>query len=399
VYQTDNVPGLYVYNGSIWALQGDNLGNHTATQNLNLSTNQLVGNGGSQGLSITNTGGLLGSSTITASQDLIADASQANTGTLSGGLRLGGSSSGEGLASKRSGGGNQFGLDFYTSSLNRLSITGGGNVGIGTSAPGQLLEIGGQATPTLLLHSNGNSLVSGSTMQFRENDLSYGWNLRHNSGSSEGGTTNDRLLLERLYGNGPVNVMSWDQTNGNVGIGTANPRGKLDVTGGDTYLVADPDNGTSQTAYLPGHLFLAPYSGSSGTAFVQARVPNPTASTNIGLTLRTTNAGTLVDAVNITPTGDLNVSGNVGLNYYQYFIDSTLPGHSRGYFPCACPAGYRLLSGGGGHRDYNSAQIDITVNYSGPDNSDPTHVWTVLANNDSGSSRTIRVWCTCAKVQ
>jgi hypothetical protein len=315
VYQTDNVPGLYVYNGSIWVLQGDNLGNHTATQNLNLGTYQLVG-GGSQGLSITNTGGLLGSSTITAGQELIADASQANTGTLSGGLRLGGGGSGEGLASKRNSGGNQYGLDFYTSAINRLSITGGGNVGIGTSAPGQLLELGGQTAPTLLLHSSGNGLVNGAMLQFRENDLGYGWNLRHNSGGSEGGNTNDRLVLESTN-NGPATpVMSWDQGSGNVSV-----------------------------------------------------------------------------------ANDLNVSGYVGLNYYQGFIDATLPGHSRGYFPCACPAGYRLLSGGGGHRDYNSAQIDITVNYSGPDNSDPTHVWTVLANNDSGSSRAIRVWCTCAKVQ
>jgi len=35
---------------------GDNLGNHTASQNINLGTNKLVGNGGSQGLEISNTG-------------------------------------------------------------------------------------------------------------------------------------------------------------------------------------------------------------------------------------------------------------------------------------------------------------------------------------------------------
>jgi hypothetical protein len=316
VYQTDNVPGLYVYNGSIWVLQGDNLGNHTATQSLNLGANKLVGNGGSQGLSITNIGGLLGSSTITASSDLITDANQSNTGTLSGGLQLGGSSSGEGLASKRNAGGNQFGLDFYTSALNRLSITGTGNVGIGTDTPGQLLELGGQNAPTLLLHSSGNNLVNGAMLQFRENDLGYGWNLRHNSGGSEGGSTNDRLVLESTNNGPAATVMSWDQGSGNVSV-----------------------------------------------------------------------------------ANDLNVSGNVGLNYFQDYVDQTLPGHSRGYFTIGCPSGYRLLSGGGGHRDYNSAQVDITVNYSGPDSSNPTQVWEVLANNDSGSSRTLRIWCTCAKVQ
>lgn len=316
VYQTDNVPGLYVYNGSIWVLQGDNLGNHTATQSLNLGANKLVGNGGSQGLSITNTGGLLGGSTITASSDLITDALQANTGTLSGGLRLGGSSSGEGLASKRNAGGNQYGLDFYTSALNRLSITGTGNVGIGTDTPGQLLELGGQDAPTLLLHSAGNNLVNGAMLQFRENDLGYGWNLRHNSGGSEGGSTNDRLVLESTNNGSATPVMSWDQGSGNV-------------------IVAN----------------------------------------------------------------DLNVSGNVGLNYYQNLYDYTVNGNSYNKATIACPTGYRLLSGGGGHRDYNSAAPDIKVNYSGPSDSDPTHIWMLIVTNTSGSSRTGRIWCTCAKVQ
>ena len=57
IYQTDNTPGLYAYDGAAWVRLGaDNLGNHTATQNLDLSTNQLVGNGGTSGLRITSAG-------------------------------------------------------------------------------------------------------------------------------------------------------------------------------------------------------------------------------------------------------------------------------------------------------------------------------------------------------
>ncbi|MBO2007726.1 tail fiber domain-containing protein [Hymenobacter negativus] len=44
IYQTDNTPGLYAYDGTAWVRLGaDNLGNHTATQNLNLNGNKLMG--------------------------------------------------------------------------------------------------------------------------------------------------------------------------------------------------------------------------------------------------------------------------------------------------------------------------------------------------------------------
>lgn len=58
IYQSDNTPGLYAYDGTACVLLNpDNLGNHTATQDLNLAGKQLVGGTsaapGSVGLSIT----------------------------------------------------------------------------------------------------------------------------------------------------------------------------------------------------------------------------------------------------------------------------------------------------------------------------------------------------------
>jgi hypothetical protein len=55
VYQSDSRTGqpgagYYYYSGTQWMpllSQGDNLGNHTATRNLDLAANRLVGNGGS----------------------------------------------------------------------------------------------------------------------------------------------------------------------------------------------------------------------------------------------------------------------------------------------------------------------------------------------------------------
>ena len=47
-----------------------------------------------------------------------------------------GSFSGEGIASKRTEGGNKFGLDIFTNTISRISISNSGNVGISTSTPG-----------------------------------------------------------------------------------------------------------------------------------------------------------------------------------------------------------------------------------------------------------------------
>jgi len=73
-------------------------------------------------------------------------------------IRFGGTVSGEGVGSTRaSGGANQYGVDLYTDYTQRLSITNGGLVGIGTTSPTQLLHLQGGS-----LYINGGSiLVSG----------------------------------------------------------------------------------------------------------------------------------------------------------------------------------------------------------------------------------------------
>ncbi|MCC2545131.1 tail fiber domain-containing protein [Hymenobacter sp. BT175] len=109
-------------------------------------------------------------------------------------------------------------------------VGNGGSQGLSISTGGDVV-LGGMATPSMMLHSNGNNSVNGATLRFRENDLSYGWNLRHNTGGNEGGTSADRLILDRLNGGGAVAVMTWDQASGNVGVGTTSPGYKLDVNG------------------------------------------------------------------------------------------------------------------------------------------------------------------------
>ncbi len=154
-----------------------------------------------------------------------------------------------------------------------------------------------------------------------------------------GSNGNTTLTLTNQYPSGDLDLATNSTVrlrigaDGDVGIGTTNPRGKFDVDGpGDVYLVDDPDNGTAQSVFLPGHLWLAPYNGTTGQTFIQARVPNPTAATNLGLTLRTTNAGTLTDAVRLNADGLAEFFGGASLTgsfaFFAYTGTSAVAGTS-----------------------------------------------------------------------
>jgi hypothetical protein len=81
-------------------------------------------------------------SSLQVKGDAVVDYAGTNTGTVSSGLRFGTGSSGEGIASKRSAGGNQNGLDIYTAGSSRVSISNAGQVTI----PGNLVLTGFQPT-------------------------------------------------------------------------------------------------------------------------------------------------------------------------------------------------------------------------------------------------------------
>jgi hypothetical protein len=78
---------------------------------------------------------------LSVGSSINVDQSNANNGAVNPGLSFG-SLSGEGIASKRTPGGNQYGLDFYSNYVSRISITNSGNVGIGTTNPQATLHLG-----------------------------------------------------------------------------------------------------------------------------------------------------------------------------------------------------------------------------------------------------------------
>jgi hypothetical protein len=117
---------------------------------------------------------------------IVVDNSAVNNGTLNSGLKFG-SLSGEGIGSNRTTASNQYGLDFYTNSNIKMSITNTGNVGIGTIAPPQLLTVyngttTGTYTTTGWMHSSDGLLktnikpIEGSLEKILKlQGVSYNW--------------------------------------------------------------------------------------------------------------------------------------------------------------------------------------------------------------------------------
>jgi hypothetical protein len=130
---------------------------------------------------------------------MVVDQGNSNTGTSSTGALSFGSLSGEAIGSKRNSGTGQFGLDFYTNGINRMTVSNSGNVGINIINPSSKLEIRGAL---------GFSSVSKR------------WEMSYDS-------TNGYFYIDE-YGSGR---RLYIKNGGNVGINTSNPQATLDVNG------------------------------------------------------------------------------------------------------------------------------------------------------------------------
>ena len=103
---------------------------------------------------------------INVNKSIYIDANNTNAGNLSNAINFGGLGTGEGIASKRTAGGNQWGLDFFTSGQSRLSINNNGNVGIGTINPISRLDLAG-GNNWDLNNTNGDFSIGNSTYRLK----------------------------------------------------------------------------------------------------------------------------------------------------------------------------------------------------------------------------------------
>ncbi len=144
-------------------------------------------------------------------------------------------------------------LQFLTNGIARMQIAHDGNVGIGTTSPKEMLQVGELWT----FHSSGHKIIGynydydlGNSYRIAEDEVSI---IRFTSGG-------DIQFSHALSGTAASEITSWQESlllknNGHVGIGTTTPRAKFNIyhngvydaqeffTGQDHFLLSAPNPG------------------------------------------------------------------------------------------------------------------------------------------------------------
>lgn len=150
--------------------------------------------------------------------DLREDANGLNAGSYTPGLRFGTGSTGEGIASARTSGSvNQFGLDFYTGFTRRMSVTNGGEVGVGTASPFGQFESNDVASTGFAIY--GESAVESATSVWGDASATAGesWGVEGSTESTDSFAFGVAGYATATSGS-PIGVYGYSFASGGLGV-------------------------------------------------------------------------------------------------------------------------------------------------------------------------------------
>jgi hypothetical protein len=274
IYQTDNIPGIYIYQSG-WRLLGGDLGFHTATQNLALNDNWLSNDGDDEGIRVDSTG-KIGIGILPSYYGLDVDgeitsrnksAFRLRQSTYSAILRNDNYDFYILLTDSGDPDGNwstmrpfRIYLDDGAVDLGNhsLHVKHGGNVGIKETDPNYTLDVNGNFHVGRNGDNSGvvieNDVISSSNASSRilmvENtSLTYGGGIRYD------GSANKLYLFTRNASATDRNALAINRGSGNIGIGGVEPTAKLTVKGdsysGDTLFAVKDQEGNNVFIVYP----------------------------------------------------------------------------------------------------------------------------------------------------
>jgi hypothetical protein len=288
----------------------DNLGNHIATQNIQLGAFWLSGDGGSEGLQVDSSG------TVSASGNFHLTGASAGIYLDAVGTRRNGMTSDSGYLKFRSG-------TAGTGEQTRMVIEQTtGNVGIGTTTPTEKVEVFGSVSAHEDVYGNSGNILVGSS----NSNGPFIAGHTNSSGNSTINVASERILLggsgfkiqtSPATASGAARTFTdrfyLENSTGNVGIGTTTPNTRLTITSsGANGLNLDRDTGSPTNS---GRLFfdssvatMSIYNFAGNMLFNGSATVGASSGPNL---MALTNSGNLGIGTT-TPSAKLHITGTAG---------------------------------------------------------------------------------------